>query len=52
MLQADGHEFFDAFSHFKKRGGNIFYYYASNVKDKEHTDVPLLDTNGKQLEKL
>jgi len=52
MLQSDGHECFDALSHFMKRGGYDFYYYASNAKEKEHTAVSLLLINGKQLEKL
>jgi hypothetical protein len=52
MLQADGHERFNALSRFTKGGGNVFYYHASNVKDKEHTNLPLLHTNRKQLEKL
>jgi hypothetical protein len=52
MLQSDGHEFFDALSHFMKRGGYDFYYYALNAKDKEHTDVPLSHKNEKQLEML
>jgi hypothetical protein len=52
MLQANGHGFFYVLSHIMKRRGCVFYYYASNVKEKEHTDVPLLLTNGKQFEKL
>jgi sRNA-binding regulator protein Hfq len=35
-----------------KRGGYDFYDYALNAKEREHTDVPLLLTNGQQLEKL